>query len=203
MPQLSIVDTQAVEWENGLSVYENMAPAWREHLGPKDKVMEMLAMYNQKTLRIDPVTTRRCDLIWLAPGYIDVTHAYHGSVEECFLLEGGIKLNGEGSFEADDYFWRPPGWGPLRGGAGGGARGPEPGGNEPRRRERRRVPPHPAGGGAWLERAPYRISRRRPSPRARPTSSNRHARVAYRRAVRSRSAGARRLRHRTHCGQTA
>ena len=110
MPQLSIVDTQAVEWENGLSVYENMAPAWREHLGPKDKVMEMLAKYNQKTLRIDPVTTRRCDLIWLAPGYIDVTHAYHGSVEECFLLEGGIKLNGEGSFEADDYFWRPPGW---------------------------------------------------------------------------------------------
>ena len=110
MAQQEIVDTLSMEWENGLSVLESMEPAFRDNLGPRDDVVAMYAKYNQKTLRIDPETTRRIDLIRLAPGYGDLTHAYHDSVEECLVLSGGCRLYGEDVFKNGDYFWRPPGW---------------------------------------------------------------------------------------------
>lgn len=105
-----IVDTNAMAWQNGLEVVNAMAPEWRANLGPADQVAETYAKYDQKTLRLDPDTTRRLDLIRLAPGYRDLTYAYHDSVEECFCLSGSCWLGGEGTLEAWGYFWRPPGW---------------------------------------------------------------------------------------------
>lgn len=104
------VDTAAVPWENGLDVVGAMAPEFRANLGPQDRIPEVYVKYNQKTLRIDPDTGRRLDLIRLDPGYRDLTNAYHDSVEECFVLGGAFSLDGEGHFTAGDYFWRPPGW---------------------------------------------------------------------------------------------
>jgi len=104
------VDTNAVAWENGLSVLRAMAPEFRANLGPEDQVEQLYAKYNQKTLRIDVPTSRRIDLIRIDAGYRDLTNAYHDSVEECLVLEGELDLDGEGHFEAGDYFWRPPGF---------------------------------------------------------------------------------------------
>lgn len=104
------VDTGSAAWENGLDVVRAMAPGFREGLGPAGRVEDLYVMYNQKTLRIDPQSSRRIDLIRIDPGYRDLTNAYHDSVEECFVLEGAFSLDGEGDFRAGDYFWRPPGW---------------------------------------------------------------------------------------------
>lgn len=104
------VDTNAVPWENGLSVIAAMAPEFRANLGPEDQLETLYVKYNQKTLRIDDATSRRIDLIRIDAGYRDLTNAYHDSVEECFVLEGELDLDGEGHFVAGDYFWRPPGF---------------------------------------------------------------------------------------------
>ena len=104
------VDTNAVAWENGLSVVRAMAPEFRANLGPEDQVEQLYVKYNQKTLHIDVPTSRRIDLIRIDAGYRDLTNAYHDSVEECLVLEGELDLDGEGHFEAGDYFWRPPGF---------------------------------------------------------------------------------------------
>ena len=110
MEQPLSVDTETMEWENGLDVVRHMAPEFGNNLGPPDEVARVYVKYMQKTLRIDPVTTQRLDLIHLEPGYADLTDAYHDSVEECFFLSGECDLSGEGHFVAGDYFWRPPGW---------------------------------------------------------------------------------------------
>ena len=110
MSDLLIVDTESMEWENGLDVVNKMAPEFRDNLGAANEVTKMYVKYNQKTLLTDPETTRRGDLIRLDPGYSDVTHAYHDSVEECFILNGECYLLGEGPLLKGEYFWRPPGW---------------------------------------------------------------------------------------------
>jgi len=110
MEELLVVDTSTMEWENGLSVVNHMTPEFGRNLGPADDVRRVYVKYNQKTLRIDPQTTQRLDFIRIDPGYGDLTDAYHDSVEECLFLSGECELNGEGHFEAGDYFWRPPGW---------------------------------------------------------------------------------------------
>ena len=110
MPDALRIDTNELEWENGLTVVRAMAREFRENLGPSDLVEDLMARYNQKTLRLHPETTRRIDLISLDPGYRDLTNSYHDSVEECFVLGGEFDLDGEGHFEAGDYFWRAPGF---------------------------------------------------------------------------------------------
>lgn len=110
MSKRTIVDTNAMEWENGLDVVNAMVPAFRENLGPAELVPETYRKYWQKALYHDPETSRRIDLIRLESGYADLTDAYHDSVEECLFLEGDCRLTGEGDFSGGDYFWRPPGW---------------------------------------------------------------------------------------------
>lgn len=97
-------------WQNGLEVLATMAPAWRDNLGPRERVDSLMARYNQKTLYRDPETTRRLDLVRVDPGYADLTNAFHDTVEECFVLDGEFDLDGEGHFVAGDYFWRPAGY---------------------------------------------------------------------------------------------
>ena len=110
MHTTSIVDSNALPWENGLDYLKTLAPAFRDNLGPAGQVEENFAKYWQKNLYLDRETTRRLDLVRLEPGYRDLTHCCHDSVEEAFFLAGGAQLDGEGVFAADDYFWRPPGW---------------------------------------------------------------------------------------------
>lgn len=105
-----VVRTAEQEWESGRDVVRNMVPEFRNNLGPPERVSELYELYWQKTLRSDPVTKARADLIHLQPGYEDLTLAYHDSVEECLVLSGSFHLDGEGDFAAGDYFWRPPGW---------------------------------------------------------------------------------------------
>ena len=104
-----------MEWENGLDGVRSFSPEFRANLGPIELVEEVYAKYHQKTLRVDPDTTRRMDLISLAGGYRDVTNAYHDSVEECLGMDGELDLDGEGHFRAGDYFWRAPEVYPPRG----------------------------------------------------------------------------------------
>lgn len=103
-------DASAMTWENGLAVLDAMVPEWRANLGPRERVDGLMARYNQKTLRLDPDTTRRLDLVRIEAGYEDLTNAYHDTVEECLVLEGSLHLDGEGDVVAGDYFWRPPGF---------------------------------------------------------------------------------------------
>jgi ChrR-like protein with cupin domain len=110
MEGMLVIETGAMEWENGLDVVNHMAPEFGRNLGPAEDVARVYVKYRQKTLRIDPKTTQRLDLIHLDPGYGDLTDAYHDSVEECLFLAGECDLSGEGHFVAGDYFWRPPGW---------------------------------------------------------------------------------------------
>lgn len=104
------LDSFALPWHNGLDVVRGMAPEFRENLGPAELVKDLFARYDQKTLLLDPHTTRRIDLVRVQPGYRDLTNAYHDSVEECLVLTGRLHLDGEGTFVAGDYFWRPAGW---------------------------------------------------------------------------------------------
>ena len=71
------VDTNLLEWENGLTVLATLAPEFRNNLGPPDLVEDLFKKYNQKTLRVDPETTRRIDLIQMDPGYRDPTRSNH------------------------------------------------------------------------------------------------------------------------------
>lgn len=104
------VDTATLPWESGVDVVQLLAPEFRANLGPAELVEDLFSKYRQKTLFHDEATTRRIDLIDVAPGYRDLTNAYHDSVEECLVLSGSLQLDGEGEFSAGDYFWRPPGW---------------------------------------------------------------------------------------------
>ena len=110
MRATTIVDSESLPWENGLAYLRTLAPAFRDNLGPADKVEENFARYWQKNLYLDSTSTRRLDLVRLDPGYTDLTHCCHDSVEEAFFLGGEARIDGEGIFTADDYFWRPPGW---------------------------------------------------------------------------------------------
>lgn len=109
MTGLRIIDTESMEWENGLDVIKSFNSQWRSNLGPADKVEDTFSKYNQKTLWKDE-NTGRGDLIYVAPGFSDLTPAYHDSVEECLFLDGECYLYGEGQFDKMHYFWRPPGW---------------------------------------------------------------------------------------------
>ena len=108
--QTSVLNTHDMPWESGLDYLRTLAPAFRDNLGPAEQVQANFAKYRQKNLHLDPLTTRRLDLVELEPGYSDLTHCCHDSVEEGFLLSGEVVLDGEGTLQAGDYFWRPPGW---------------------------------------------------------------------------------------------
>lgn len=110
MTGVTVVPTNGMPWENGMDVINGMVPAFRENLGPSERLEEAYTRYRQKRLWSDPVTTRRIDLIHLDPEYSDLTDAYHNSVEECFVLDGSCALTGEGVIHRHDYFWRPPGF---------------------------------------------------------------------------------------------
>ena len=110
MRTTTIIDSNALPWESGLDYLRTLTPAFRDNLGPADQVEENFAKYQQKNLFLDRETTRRLDLVQLEPGYRDLTHCCHDSVEEGFVLGGEVRLDGEGVLTADDYFWRPPGW---------------------------------------------------------------------------------------------
>lgn len=107
---MDIVRTDDMPWENGLDVIASMEPAWRDNLGPAEKLADCYAKYNQKRLVSHPDTSYRGDLVYLEAGYTDLTDAYHDSVEECLYLTGDCTLSGEGDFAGGDYFWRPPGF---------------------------------------------------------------------------------------------
>lgn len=106
---MRLVDDRDVAWTTGAEVIATMAPRWREHLGPPDVVDAAYRLYRQKNYALEP-TTRRFDVIRCEAGYADATAAYHDTVEESLILEGTCIIDGEGVFEAGDYFWRPPGW---------------------------------------------------------------------------------------------
>jgi len=102
--------TTDAPWVNGLEVLATMTPAFRDNLGPAEGVEGLMKKYNIRQLYQDPVTTRRIDHVRADPGYIDLTCAYHDSVEECLVIGGSVTLDGEGLMETGDYFWRPPGF---------------------------------------------------------------------------------------------
>ena len=104
------VNTSDIPWVDGIDVIRSFTRAFREQLGPADEVEDVYRRYHQKTLRHETGSKRRLDLIRIDAGYRDLTNSYHDSVEECLVLEGSLSLDGEGEFEAGDYFWRPPGW---------------------------------------------------------------------------------------------
>lgn len=108
--QVTIVDNESLEWVNGGEVFATMEPAFRDNLGDDpDRVQGLLSKYWMKQLWIDD-TSRRIDHVRTEPGYIDLSEAYHDSVEEAFFLGGEVQLSAEGAFQPGDYFWRPPGW---------------------------------------------------------------------------------------------
>jgi hypothetical protein len=108
--QVTIVDNESLAWVNGGEVYATMEPAFRDNLGDDpDRVQALLSKYWMKQLWIDD-NSRRIDHVRTEPGYIDLSEAYHDSVEEAFFLGGEARLSAEGAFQPGDYFWRPPGW---------------------------------------------------------------------------------------------
>lgn len=112
-PAVSVVDAATLRWVDGREVFESMEPAFRENIaadGDVDRILALLEKYSIRTLWIDPSTTRRIDHLRAAPGYVDLSEAYHDSVEEALFLSGRVTLSAEGDMEAGDYFWRPPGW---------------------------------------------------------------------------------------------
>ncbi len=108
--QPAFVKDRLNTWVEGTDVLDRMAPEWRDNLGPADLVRKMFASYKSKALYLDAATTARGDLVIAGPGYEDATFCWHGTVEEGYFLEGGIKLTDEGNFGPGDYFWRPPGF---------------------------------------------------------------------------------------------
>ena len=112
-PEVTVVDAADLRWANGREVYESMEPAFRDNIAvdsDEARILGLLEKYSIRTLWIDPVTTRRIDHLRAAPGYVDLSEAYHDSVEEALFLGGRVTLTAEGPMEAGDYFWRPPGW---------------------------------------------------------------------------------------------
>ena len=112
-PDVAVVDSARLRWVDGREVYEGMEPTFRENIavdGDESRILALLEKYSIRTLWIDPVTTRRIDHLRAAPGYVDLSEAYHDSVEEALFLGGQVVLTAEGPMEPGDYFWRPPGW---------------------------------------------------------------------------------------------
>lgn len=107
---VTVVDGPSTRWVNGQEVYDSMEPAFRDNLGDPERVLDLLSKYQMRSLWLDPVTSRRIDHVQADPGYVDLSEAYHDSVEEGFFLGGECELSAEGRFLAGDYFWRPPGW---------------------------------------------------------------------------------------------
>ncbi len=108
---VTVVNGAALPWVNGACVYDTMEPAFRDNIGhDKDAALKLLSRYNMRSLWLDPITSRRIDHVRADAGYIDLSEAYHDSVEECFFLGGEVELSAEGRFVTGDYFWRPPGW---------------------------------------------------------------------------------------------
>jgi len=105
-----VVRGDRIAWVRGLDTVEGMPDGYTGNLGPEAELADTYSRWEQKTLLDDPETTRRIDLVRLLPGFTDPGPAYHDSVEECLVLEGGCEIDGEGAVEAGDYFWRPPGW---------------------------------------------------------------------------------------------
>ena len=99
-----VLDTHSMPWESGLDYLATLAPAFRDNLGPVDQVAANFGKYRQKNLYLDRDSTRRLDLVQLEPGYSDLTHCCHDSVEEGFLLGGEVVLDGEGTLHEADYF---------------------------------------------------------------------------------------------------
>ncbi len=87
----TIIDSAALAWENGLDYLATLTPAFRDNLGPADLVEENFAKYGQKNLFLDRETTRRLDLVQLEPGYRDLAHCCHDSVEEGFVMAGEVR----------------------------------------------------------------------------------------------------------------
>jgi hypothetical protein len=110
LQQVTVVDNESLPWVNGGEVFATMEPAFRDNLGDDPELVQaLLSKYWMKQLWIDE-TSRRIDHVRTEPGYIDLSEAYHDSVEEAFFLGGEARLTAEGVFQAGDYFWRPPGW---------------------------------------------------------------------------------------------
>lgn len=107
---IQVVRGNRIPWVRGLDTVEGMPDGYAGNVGPEAALAETYSRWEQKTLLDDPDTTRRIDLVRLLPGFADPGPAYHDSVEECFVLEGGCVIDGEGEVGAGDYFWRPPGW---------------------------------------------------------------------------------------------
>jgi len=108
--QVTVVDNESIPWVNGGEVFATMEPAFRDNLGEDpQRVQALLSKYWMKQLWIDD-SSRRIDHVRTEPGYVDLSEAYHDSVEEAFFLGGQADLSAEGAFVAGDYFWRPPGW---------------------------------------------------------------------------------------------
>lgn len=105
-----VVRGDRIAWVRGLDTVESMPDGYAGNLGPDAAIERTYSLWEQKTLLDDRETTRRIDLVRLLPGFADPGPAYHDSVEECLVLEGGCEIDGEGPVEAGDYFWRPPGW---------------------------------------------------------------------------------------------
>ena len=105
-----VVRGYRIAWVRGLDTVDGMPDSYAGNLGPEAALERTYSLWEQKTLLDNPETTRRIDLVRLLPGFTDPGPAYHDSVEECLVLEGGCEIDGEGSVEAGDYFWRPPGW---------------------------------------------------------------------------------------------
>ncbi|HET6154102.1 MAG TPA: hypothetical protein VFE15_14210 [Marmoricola sp.] len=105
------MDGPRMVWTNGTEAYENMAPAFRENLGGDDDARrQLLAKFWCKVLWVDPVTSRRIEHQRVDAGYLDLSEAYHDSVEEAYFRSGDCTLSAEGHKVGGDYFWRPPGW---------------------------------------------------------------------------------------------
>ena len=107
---VEVVRGNRIPWIKGLDTVAGMPDGYAGNLGPEAALADTYSRWEQKTLLDDPDTTRRIDLVRLLPGFADPGPAYHDSVEECFVLEGGCTIDGEGEVGAGDYFWRPPGW---------------------------------------------------------------------------------------------
>ena len=105
-----VVRGEQIAWVRGLDTVQGMPDGYAGQLGPEAELAATYSRWEQKTLLDDPETTRRIDLVRLLPGFTDPGPAYHDSVEECFVLDGGCEVDGEGPVTAGDYFWRPPGW---------------------------------------------------------------------------------------------
>ena len=107
---MEIVDGNSIPWVKGADAAASMTPAFRDNLGPPAAVENMLEHYWLRVLLHDEESTRRIDHVRVTAGYADATTAYHASVEECLVLAGSMRRDGEGPADAGDYFWRPPGF---------------------------------------------------------------------------------------------